>query len=59
MLAFRFHGDRHPRPLPTEPAALLGFRDKQLAGLADPMRKPATTELNISDEELVRSVSRK
>jgi 4-oxalmesaconate hydratase len=40
----------------TEPAALLGFRDKQLAGLADPMRKPATTELNISDEELVRSV---
>jgi 4-oxalmesaconate hydratase len=40
----------------TEPGALLAFRDKQLAGLADPMRKPATNELNISDEELVRSV---
>ena len=29
----------------TEPQALLTFRDKQLAGLADPMRKPATAEL--------------
>jgi 4-oxalmesaconate hydratase len=40
----------------TEPQALLTFRDKQLAGLADPMRKPATTELGISDEQLVQSV---
>jgi 4-oxalmesaconate hydratase len=27
----------------TEPAKLLAFRDKQLAGLADPMCKPATS----------------
>jgi 4-oxalmesaconate hydratase len=40
----------------TEPAPLLAFRDKQLAGLADPMRKPATTELGISDEQLIQSV---
>jgi 4-oxalmesaconate hydratase len=40
----------------TEPQALLTFRDKQLAGLADPMRKPATTDLGISDEMLVKSV---
>jgi 4-oxalmesaconate hydratase len=40
----------------TEPPALLAFRDKQLAGLADPMRKPATSELGITDEQLVRSV---
>jgi 4-oxalmesaconate hydratase len=40
----------------TEPAALMAFRDKQLAGLADPMRKPATTDLGISDEQLVASV---
>src|SRR2546423_5529407 len=40
----------------TEPAALLTFRDKQLAGLADPMRKPATNELGITDEQLVQSV---
>src|SRR5438067_11229983 len=40
----------------TEPAPLLTFRDKQLAGLADPMRKPATNELGITDEQLVQSV---
>ena len=40
----------------TEPAALHTFRDKQLAGLADAMRKPATTDLGISDEQLVQSV---
>src|SRR5437016_11466175 len=40
----------------TEPQALLAFRDKQLAGLADPTRKPATTELGIADEQLVKSV---
>src|SRR5687768_15627106 len=40
----------------TEPLKLLAFRDKQLAGLADPMRKPASTELGITDEELVKSV---
>jgi 4-oxalmesaconate hydratase len=40
----------------TEPQALLTFRDRQLAGLADAMRKPATTDLGIADEELVKSV---
>jgi 4-oxalmesaconate hydratase len=40
----------------TEPAALLTFRDKQLAGIADPSRAPATTDLGITDEQLVASV---
>jgi 4-oxalmesaconate hydratase len=40
----------------TEPQALHTFRDKQLAGLADPARKPATNELGISDEVLMKSV---
>ena len=41
----------------TEPKALQVFRDKQLAGLADPARKPASLDLGISDEELVNSVA--
>jgi 4-oxalmesaconate hydratase len=41
----------------TEPAALHQFRDRQLAGLADPARKPATTDLKISDEVLIKSVA--
>ena len=40
----------------TEPQALHAFRDKQLAGLADALRKPATTELGITDEQIVKSV---
>jgi 4-oxalmesaconate hydratase len=40
----------------TEPPALQAFRDKQLAGIADAARKPATTDLGISDEQLVKSV---
>ncbi len=40
----------------TEPQALHLFRDRQLAGLADPARKPASTDLGISDEVLVKSV---
>ncbi len=40
----------------TEPQAVHQFRDKQLAGLADAMRKPTTTDLGISDEMLVKSV---
>ncbi len=43
----------------TEPAALHAFRDKQLAGLADAMRKPAArtlADLNISDEQIVHSL---
>jgi len=41
----------------TEPQALHAFRDKQLAGLLDSARKPATTDLGISDEALVKSVA--
>ncbi|HEY4444826.1 MAG TPA: amidohydrolase family protein [Steroidobacteraceae bacterium] len=41
----------------TEPAALHQFRDRQLAGLADPARKPAATDLGISDEVLIKSVA--
>ena len=41
----------------TEPKALHVFRDKQLAGLADPARKPASLDLGISDEELIASVA--
>ncbi|HSC95085.1 MAG TPA: amidohydrolase family protein [Burkholderiales bacterium] len=41
----------------TEPQALHGFRDKQLAGLLDSARKPATTDLGITDEVLVKSVA--
>src|SRR5688500_20236521 len=40
----------------TEPQPLLAFRDKQLAGLADPMRKPSSSELAITDEQLIKSV---
>jgi 4-oxalmesaconate hydratase len=40
----------------TEPQALQVFRDKQLAGIADAARRPATTDLGISDEQLVNSV---
>jgi len=40
----------------TEPQALQLFRDKQLAGLADPARKPGSTDLGISDAVLVKSV---
>ena len=40
----------------TEPQALLQFRDKQLAGLADAMRRPASTDLGITDDMLRQSV---
>lgn len=40
----------------TEPQALHTFRDKQLAGLADPARRPASSDLGISDEVLLKSV---
>jgi 4-oxalmesaconate hydratase len=39
----------------TEPAALHSFRDRQLAALADPGRKPSP-DLGISDEQLLKSV---
>ena len=41
----------------TEPQALQAFRDKQLAGIADASRKPASTDLGIGDEALVASVA--
>lgn len=40
----------------TEPQVLHQFRDKQLAGLADLMRKPKDTDLGISDDMLRQSV---
>ncbi|MFQ0815166.1 4-oxalomesaconate hydratase [Brucella anthropi] len=40
----------------TEPQALHQFRDKQLAGLADRMRRPTSTDLGITDEMLIQSV---
>lgn len=40
----------------TEPQALHLFRDKQLAGLADPARRPTSNDLGISDEQLRQSV---
>jgi len=40
----------------TEPRSLHQFRDKQLAGLADPARRPATTDLGITDDMLLESV---
>jgi 4-oxalmesaconate hydratase len=40
----------------TEPQAMQVFRDKQLAGLADPLRKPSSADLGITDEQLVKSV---
>ena len=42
----------------TEPQSLFAFRDKQLAGLVDATRKPATNDLGITDEQLVQSVQR-
>jgi 4-oxalmesaconate hydratase len=41
----------------TEPQALHQFRDKQLAGLADGMRRPQSTDLGISDDMLRESVA--
>jgi 4-oxalmesaconate hydratase len=40
----------------TEPPQLAAFRDKQLAGLADAARRPSSTDLGISDEQLLKSV---
>ena len=40
----------------TEPPAVHVFRDKQLAGLADPARRPASLDLGIGDDVLRESV---
>ena len=42
----------------TEPAAMHTFRDKQLAGLVDSARKPSTTDLGITDEQVIKSVEK-
>ena len=42
----------------TEPAVFHTFRDKQLAGLADATRKPTSTDLGITDEQLIASVQK-
>jgi len=41
----------------TEPQALQSFRDRQLAGLADPARSPVSGDPGISDAQLVESVA--
>ncbi len=40
----------------TEPQAVHLFRDKQLAGVTDAARAPASTDLGIGDEALAKSV---
>lgn len=40
----------------TEPPAMHAFRDKQLASLLDPARRPSAAALNVSDETLIQSV---
>ena len=42
----------------TEPAAMHTFRDKQLAGIADPNRRPTTADLGLSDEQMIASVEK-
>ncbi len=42
----------------TEPAAMHTFRDKQLAGIVDPNRRPTTTDLGLSDEQIIASVEK-
>src|SRR5258708_1970491 len=45
-----------PAHYTTEPQAVHLFRDKQLAGLTDAARAPASTDLGIGDEALAKSV---
>lgn len=52
MLVIDIHGH-----YTTEPEALQRFRDRQLAGLADPRRRPGSTDLGISDDEIRQSVA--
>jgi 4-oxalmesaconate hydratase len=40
----------------TEPAGLGVFRDRQLAGLVDATRRPTTTNLGITDDEIRQSL---
>src|ERR1700745_3004233 len=40
----------------TEPGKLHAFRDRQLSALADPSRRPATTDIGITDDEIRQSL---
>ena len=40
----------------TAPKALEAWRNRQIAGIADPSQKPAVSELKISDDELRESI---
>ena len=40
----------------TAPQALADWRDRQIAGIKDPSRMPAVSELRISDNELRESI---
>ena len=40
----------------TEPLVMHQFHDKQLAGLADAARRPTSSDLGVSDEEIIKSV---
>jgi 4-oxalmesaconate hydratase len=42
----------------TAPRALELFRDRQLAGLADPSRRPATAQLEITDDQIRDSLEK-
>lgn len=42
----------------TAPQALADWRDRQIAGIADPSQKPAVSELKISDDDLRESVEK-
>ena len=40
----------------TEPAVFHAFRDKQVAGITDPSRKPQSEDLGLTDEQIVKTV---
>ena len=40
----------------TAPKALEAWRNRQIAGIADPAQKPAVGELKISDDELRETI---
>jgi 4-oxalmesaconate hydratase len=40
----------------TEPGKLHAFRDRQLSALADPARRPTTTDIGITDDEIRQSL---
>jgi 4-oxalmesaconate hydratase len=40
----------------TEPAAFHAFRDKQVAAITDPSRRPQSEDLGLTDEQIVKTV---